>query len=42
MEEHVGHLKYVLNKFWKNQLFANRANIEFSQEEMNFLRHILS
>jgi hypothetical protein len=30
MEEHVGHLKYVLNKFRENQFFANRANIEFS------------
>jgi hypothetical protein len=30
MEEHVAHLKYVLNKFRENQFFANRANIEFS------------
>ncbi len=42
MEEHVGHLEYVLNEFRENQLVANRANIEFSQEEMNFLGHILS
>ncbi len=37
VEEHVNHLKYVLNKLQKNQLFANMANNEFSQEEMDFM-----
>jgi hypothetical protein len=29
-EEHAKHLKYVLNKFWKSQLFANRSKNEFT------------
>jgi hypothetical protein len=42
MKEHVEHLKYVLNKLWHNKLFANKVKSEFAQEEMDFLRHILS
>jgi hypothetical protein len=42
MEEHVEHLKYVLNKFWNNQLFANKVKSEFAHKETDFLGHILS
>jgi hypothetical protein len=42
MEEHAQHLKYVLNKLWNNQLFANRVKNEFIHKEMDFLGHILS
>jgi hypothetical protein len=41
IKKHVEHFGYVLNKFWQNKLFANRVKNEFSQEEMDFLRHIL-
>jgi hypothetical protein len=30
VEEHVKHLKYVLNKFRTNQFVANRAKNEFA------------
>jgi hypothetical protein len=42
VKEHVKHLEYVLSKFQQNKFFANRAKNEFAQEEMDFLRHILS
>jgi hypothetical protein len=42
VKEHVEHFEYVLNKLWQNKLFANRVKSEFSQEEMDFLRYILS
>ncbi len=42
VKEHTKHFEYVLNKFRQNKLFANRLKNEFSQEEMDFLRHILS
>jgi hypothetical protein len=29
-EEHVEHLKYVLNKLYQNKLFANRAKNKFA------------
>lgn len=41
-EKHVGHLEYVLNKFWENQLFTNKGKNVFSQEKIDFLGHILS
>ncbi len=41
-KEHVEHLEYVLSKFCENKLFANMAKSEFAQEEMDFLKHILS
>ncbi len=41
-EKHEEHLKYVLNKLWNNQLFANRVKSEFAHKEMDFLGHILS
>lgn len=40
VEEHVEHLKYVLNKFHENKLFANKVKSEFDQKEMDFLGHI--
>jgi hypothetical protein len=42
IKEHAEHFGYFLNKFWQNKLFANRVKNEFSQEEMDFLGHILS
>ncbi len=42
VEEHAKHFEYGLSKLWKNQLFSNKAKSEFSQEEMDFLGHILS
>jgi hypothetical protein len=41
-KEHVKHLECLLNKLKKNQLFANMVKNEFTQKEMDFLRHILS
>jgi hypothetical protein len=41
-EEHAKHLECLLNKFWKNQFFANKENSEFAQKEMDFLKDILS
>jgi hypothetical protein len=40
VKEHVEHFEYVLNKLQQNKLFVNRVKIEFSQEEMDFLRYI--
>ncbi len=42
VNKHMEHLEYVLNKLWKNKLFAIKAKNEFAQEEMDFLGHILS
>jgi hypothetical protein len=36
--KHVKHLKYVLNTFQQNKLFANRTKSEFAEEKMDFLR----
>ncbi len=41
-KEHVEQLEYVLGKLQDNQLFAIGVKSEFAQEEMNFLKHILS
>lgn len=35
------HLKYVLNKLYENNFFANKVKNEFDQEELDFLKHIL-
>jgi hypothetical protein len=37
----VRHLEYVLRKLKENQFFANHVKSEFTQEEMNFLGHVL-
>lgn len=42
IEEYAKHFEYVWNKFQQNNIFANRTKNEFIQEEMDFLRHILS
>jgi hypothetical protein len=42
VEEHVGHLQYVLRKLTKNQFFVNHSNNEFVLKEVNFLGHALS
>ncbi len=36
VEEHVGHLEYVLQKLKENNLYANKAKSEFAQVEMDF------
>ncbi len=41
IKEHVEHLQYVFNKL-HDKLFVNKAKNEFAQEEMDFLKHILS
>ncbi len=42
IEKYVKHLKYVLNKFQQNIFFTNRTKNEFVQEDIYFLKHILS
>ncbi len=42
VEEHVTHLKFVLQKFKKNKLYANRVKSEFTSLEMDFLGDVLS
>jgi len=41
IEEHVTHLKFVLQKFKENKLYANQAKSEFASLEMDFLGHVL-
>jgi hypothetical protein len=41
-KEHARHLEYVLRKLKENQFFANHVKSEYTQEEMNFLGHVLS
>jgi len=40
-KEHAKHLLYVLSKLYEKKLFANKVKNEFTQEEMDFLGHIL-
>ncbi len=39
-KEHVGHIKYVLQKLKENTLYVNKTKSEFAQ--MDFLGHVLS
>ncbi len=41
-KEHVGHIKYVLQKLKENTLYVNKTNSEFAQMKMDFLGHVLS
>ncbi len=38
-EEHVEHLKYVLNKFCQNKFFTNKAKFKFAQEDTILKAH---
>jgi hypothetical protein len=42
MKEHMTHLKFVLQKFKENKLYANWVKSEFTSLEMDFLGHVLS
>ncbi len=39
-KEHVGHIKYVLQKLKENTLYVNKTKSEFAQ--IDFLGHVLS
>ncbi|MGV8065586.1 reverse transcriptase family protein, partial [Mycobacterium kansasii] len=41
-EEHEEHLRAVLDTLKKNQLFAQYKKWDFWQEEVKFLRHVVS
>ena len=42
MEEHVGHLETVLGLLEEHNFFIKLAKCEFVQEELEYLRHIIS
>lgn len=42
VEEHNSHLAAVLQKLRQHQLFANRKKCSFVQEQVDYLRHIIS
>jgi hypothetical protein len=41
IEEHGTHLEFVLQKLKENKLYTNYAKSEFTNLEMDFLRHVL-
>jgi hypothetical protein len=41
MEEHVKHLKFVLQKIQNGQAYVNQTKTNFANLEMNFLGHVL-
>lgn len=41
-EEHLQHLKSVLEKLRKNTLFAKRSKCQFGKQEVEYLGHVIS
>ena len=42
LDEHVSHLKIVLNELLENQLFANMSKCVFGCQEVEYLGHLIS
>ena len=42
IDEHVRHLRQVLQLLRKNKLFGKMSKCEFGKEKMEFLRHVVS
>jgi hypothetical protein len=42
LEAHVNHLKHVLETLKANQLFVNNSKCIFSEQQVEYLEHVIS